>query len=50
MLARCRTRPGDPADLVITATDTSDVAPAALRDMEVVGTLLGGRRTHRLPG
>ncbi|TDE34892.1 amidohydrolase [Nonomuraea mesophila] len=43
-------RPGDPADLVITAADPSDVAPAALRRMEVVGTLLGGRWTYRLPG
>ncbi|TDD02399.1 amidohydrolase [Nonomuraea deserti] len=47
---RHRVRPGEPADLMITATDPSDVAPGALRDMEVVGTLLGGRWTYRRPG
>lgn len=47
--SRCRdaVRPGDPADLVITAEDPSGLDPAGLRDIEVLGTLLGGRWTYR---
>ncbi|WP_240778126.1 amidohydrolase family protein [Nonomuraea basaltis] len=40
-------KPGDPADLVITATDPADLDPAALPGMEVLGTLLNGRWTYR---
>ncbi|MEV0381579.1 amidohydrolase family protein [Nonomuraea sp. NPDC050643] len=40
-------RPGDAADLMITAVDPADLDPAALRGIEVLGTLLGGRWTHR---
>lgn len=38
---------GEVADLVIVADDPAGLAPAALRDVEVLGTLLGGRWTHR---
>ncbi|MBB6346773.1 hypothetical protein FHU36_003282 [Nonomuraea muscovyensis] len=40
-------RPGDVADLVVTATDPAGRAPADLRGTEVLGTLLGGRWTYR---
>ncbi|MEV2270817.1 amidohydrolase [Nonomuraea africana] len=40
-------RPGDAADLMITATDPAGLVPAELRGIEVLGTLLGGRWTHR---
>ncbi|MFC6084072.1 amidohydrolase [Sphaerisporangium aureirubrum] len=39
--------PGAPADLVITADDPSALPPDALRDIEITGTLLAGRWTHR---
>ena len=38
---------GDVADLMIVADDPAAVDPARLRHIEVVGTLLGGRWTHR---
>ncbi|PZG43421.1 amidohydrolase [Spongiactinospora gelatinilytica] len=44
---RAGVRPGDPADLMLTAADPTALDPAALRGIEVVGTLLGGRWTHR---
>ncbi|WP_113700861.1 amidohydrolase [Nonomuraea lactucae] len=40
-------RPGDVADLVITAADPAALDPAELRGIEVLGTLLAGRWTHR---
>jgi predicted amidohydrolase YtcJ len=40
---------GAAADLVIVATDPSRATPAELRAMPVLGTLLGGRWTHRDP-
>ncbi|MEV5501344.1 hypothetical protein AB0M50_38705, partial [Nonomuraea fuscirosea] len=40
-------RAGDPADLVITAGEPAAADPAALRGVEVLGTLLGGRWTYR---
>ncbi|MEO3807660.1 amidohydrolase family protein [Sphaerisporangium sp. B11E5] len=40
--------PGSAADLLITPTDPSGLSPSKLRDMEVIGTLLAGRWTHRL--
>jgi hypothetical protein len=40
---------GSAADLVIVATDPSRAAPAELRAMPVLGTLLAGRWTHRDP-
>ncbi|MGI5290535.1 amidohydrolase [Nonomuraea polychroma] len=40
-------KPGDPADLMITATDPADLDPAALPGMEMLGTLLNGRWTYR---
>lgn len=40
---------GSAADLVIVATDPSRATPAGLRDMPVLGTLLGGRWTYRDP-
>ncbi|MFI7450277.1 amidohydrolase [Nonomuraea sp. NPDC049714] len=46
---RAGVRPGDPADLMLTASDPADLGPAALRGIEIVGTLLGGRWTHRSP-
>jgi Predicted metal-dependent hydrolase with the TIM-barrel fold len=39
--------PGDPADLVIVADDPATLDPARLREIEVLGTLLAGRWTHR---
>lgn len=41
-----RVRPGAVADLVVVGADPLGVAPAALRDMPVHATLLGGRVTH----
>ncbi|SEE87256.1 amidohydrolase [Ruania alba] len=38
---------GDVADLVLVAQDPLRCDPSALRTMEVLGTLLGGRWTHR---
>lgn len=38
-------RPGDVADLVLTADDPADLAPSALRRITVTATLLGGRPT-----
>jgi predicted amidohydrolase YtcJ len=46
---RAWVRPGDPADLMLTAHDPADLGPAELRGIEIVGTLLGGRWTHRSP-
>lgn len=43
-------RAGDPADLVITAGEPAAADPAALRAVEVLGTLLGGRWTYRQHG
>ncbi|GAA1268075.1 amidohydrolase family protein [Sphaerisporangium rubeum] len=40
--------PGTPADLVITADDPATVPDGKLRTIEVTGTLLAGRWTHRL--
>ncbi|GAA3579584.1 amidohydrolase family protein [Nonomuraea rosea] len=40
-------RRGDAADLMITAADPSGLDAAGLRGMDVLGTLLGGRWTHR---
>ncbi|MER6829994.1 amidohydrolase family protein [Streptosporangium sp. NPDC000563] len=47
--ARGRTgvRPGDPADLVITEYDPAGLDGNGLRHMPILGTLLGGRWTHR---
>lgn len=47
---RTGVRPGDPADLVLTAQDPAGLGPAELRDIEIAGTLLGGRWTYRSPG
>ncbi|WP_425567159.1 amidohydrolase [Pseudokineococcus marinus] len=48
---RSHVRVGDVADLVLLAEDPADVlaarGPAALREPEVLGTLVGGRWTHR---
>ncbi|WP_366917667.1 amidohydrolase family protein [uncultured Pseudokineococcus sp.] len=48
---RSHVRVGDAADLVLLAEDPADVlaerGPAALREPEVLGTLVGGRWTHR---
>ncbi|UFU03315.1 amidohydrolase family protein [Ruania suaedae] len=38
---------GDRGDLVLVAEDPLAVPPGALRGMEVLGTVLGGRWTHR---
>ncbi|WP_214416258.1 amidohydrolase [Sphaerisporangium fuscum] len=38
---------GDPADLVVVASDPAQASPGELRRMEVLGTLLAGRWTHR---
>jgi predicted amidohydrolase YtcJ len=38
---------GSAADLVIVGQDPARVVPSALRDIPVLGTLLGGRWTHR---
>lgn len=46
---RAWVRPDDPADLMLTAHDPADLGPAELRGIEIVGTLLGGRWTHRSP-
>ncbi|MDF5753849.1 hypothetical protein [Spongiactinospora sp. TRM90649] len=40
-------RPGDAADLMITASDPGTLDPVKLRGIEVIGTLLNGRWTHR---
>lgn len=40
---------GDPADLVIVGCDPEKAAPAELRSMPVLGTLLAGRWTYRDP-
>jgi hypothetical protein len=40
-------RPGSAADLVIVAEDPALVSAASLRGLRVLGTLLGGRWTHR---
>ena len=42
-------RPGDRADLMLTAHDPAGLGPAELRGIEIVGTLLDGRWTHRSP-
>jgi hypothetical protein len=39
---------GDPADLVLTAADPSEVAPHELRDLPVIATLLAGRPTYQV--
>ncbi|WP_344974239.1 amidohydrolase [Streptosporangium fragile] len=44
---RTGVRPGDPADLVITESDPAALGGEDLRRMPVLGTLLGGRWTHR---
>ncbi|MEV4105220.1 amidohydrolase family protein [Nonomuraea sp. NPDC049649] len=44
---RTGVRPGDPADLMLTACDPAGLTPAELREIEIVGTLLGGRWTYR---
>ncbi|WP_299038636.1 amidohydrolase [uncultured Pseudokineococcus sp.] len=50
---RSHVRVGDVADLVLLAEEPADVlarrGPAALRDPEVLGTLVGGLWTHRSP-
>jgi hypothetical protein len=38
---------GSAADVVIVGEDPARLAPSALRDIPVLGTLLGGRWTHR---
>src|SRR5690606_11576140 len=43
-------RPGDPADLVLTAADPAETPPADLRSMPVLLTLLAGRPTFRAAG
>ncbi|MFC4059847.1 amidohydrolase [Planomonospora corallina] len=40
-------RPGDPADLVVTERDPAGLDGDGLRGMPILGTLLGGRWTHR---
>ncbi|MBG0817342.1 amidohydrolase [Planomonospora sp. ID82291] len=44
---RSGVRPGDPADLVIVERDPAALRGEELRRTEVLGTLLGGRWTHR---
>jgi predicted amidohydrolase YtcJ len=44
---RREVRAGSPADLVIVGEDPARLTPSALRDIPVLGTLLGGRWTHR---
>ncbi|MGJ6961403.1 amidohydrolase [Streptosporangium sp. G11] len=44
---RAGVRPGDPADLVITEYDPAVLDGDGLRHMPILGTLLGGRWTHR---
>ncbi|WP_433377111.1 amidohydrolase [Streptosporangium sp. CA-115845] len=44
---RAGVRPGDPADLVITEYDPAGLDGDGLRHMPILGTLLGGRWTHR---
>ncbi|GAA1091272.1 amidohydrolase [Nocardiopsis composta] len=47
---RTAVRPGDPADLVLTAADPAETPPADLRSMPVLLTLLAGRPTFRAAG
>jgi predicted amidohydrolase YtcJ len=44
---RAGVRVGDPADLVVVATDPGEVAPYELRDIPVTATLVAGRPTHQ---
>ncbi|MFI6450746.1 amidohydrolase [Streptosporangium amethystogenes] len=44
---RAGVRPGDPADLMITEYDPAGLDGDGLRHMPILGTLLGGRWTHR---
>jgi predicted amidohydrolase YtcJ len=40
-------RPGDPADLVIVERDPAELTASELRNIQVWGTMLAGRWTHR---
>ncbi|MEJ3746188.1 amidohydrolase family protein [Actinomycetes bacterium KLBMP 9797] len=45
---RAGVRVGDPADLMVVAADPSELAPAELRELPVIATLLAGEVTHLL--
>jgi predicted amidohydrolase YtcJ len=45
---RSRVAPGEPADLIVTDDDPSELTAQQLRDVAVQATLLGGRVTHNL--